>query len=65
VNILVELFRFMRARRKFWMVPILVVMLLLGAHFRAERDRLARSLTSCPAFRSQGERTHLLIFPSF
>lgn len=31
MNILVELFRFMGARRKFWMMPILVVMLLLGA----------------------------------
>ncbi len=26
----VELFRFMRARRKYWLVPILIVMLALG-----------------------------------
>lgn len=26
-----ELWRFMRARKKFWLLPILVAMLLLGA----------------------------------
>ena len=26
----IELFRFIRARRKFWLVPILIVMLALG-----------------------------------
>ena len=30
MHVLGELFRFLGARRKFWMMPILVVMLLLG-----------------------------------
>jgi hypothetical protein len=30
VGIVVELWRFMRVRKKFWMLPILVVMFLLG-----------------------------------
>jgi hypothetical protein len=30
VSIVVELWRFMRVRKKFWMLPILVVMFLLG-----------------------------------
>ena len=31
MNLIVELWRYMRARKKFWLLPILVVMLLLGA----------------------------------
>ena len=31
MSVIGELFRFLRARRKFWMLPMLVVMLLLGA----------------------------------
>lgn len=31
MNLLVELWRYMRARRKFWLLPIFIVMLLLGA----------------------------------
>lgn len=30
MNLLIELWRYMRARRKFWLLPIFVVMLLLG-----------------------------------
>jgi hypothetical protein len=30
VSLVVELWRFMRARKKFWLLPILVVMFLLG-----------------------------------
>jgi hypothetical protein len=30
VSIIGELFRFLRARKKLWMLPILLVMLLLG-----------------------------------
>ena len=30
MNILQELWRFVRARKKYWLLPILVVMLLLG-----------------------------------
>jgi hypothetical protein len=30
MSILKELWRFMRARKKFWLLPILVVMFLLG-----------------------------------
>ena len=30
MSILVELWRFMRSRKKYWLVPIIVVMLLLG-----------------------------------
>jgi hypothetical protein len=30
VSIISELFRFLRARKKLWMLPILLVMLLLG-----------------------------------
>jgi len=30
VSIIGELFRFLRARKKLWMLPILFVMLLLG-----------------------------------
>ena len=30
MNLLVELWRYMRARRKFWLLPIFVAMLLLG-----------------------------------
>ena len=31
MSILTELWDFMRTRKKFWLVPIVVVMLLLGA----------------------------------
>ena len=31
MSILVELWSFMRARKKFWMLPIFVMMFLLGA----------------------------------
>jgi len=31
LSILVELWSFMRARKKFWMLPIFVMMFLLGA----------------------------------
>jgi len=31
MNLIAELWRYMRARKKFWLLPILVVMLLLGA----------------------------------
>lgn len=30
MSIISELFRFLRARKKLWMLPILLVMLLLG-----------------------------------
>jgi hypothetical protein len=30
MSLLLELWRFMRARKKFWLLPILVVMFLLG-----------------------------------
>ena len=30
MNLIIELWRFMRIRKKFWLLPILVVMLLLG-----------------------------------
>lgn len=30
MSILVELWRFMRSRKKYWLVPIIVVLLLLG-----------------------------------
>ena len=30
MSLFMELWRFMRARRKFWLLPILVVMFLLG-----------------------------------
>jgi hypothetical protein len=30
VGLIVELWRFMRVRKKFWMLPIFVVMLVLG-----------------------------------
>ena len=30
MDLVFELWRFMRARKKFWLLPILVVMLLLG-----------------------------------
>jgi hypothetical protein len=30
MNLLVEIWRYMRARRKFWLLPIFVVMILLG-----------------------------------
>jgi hypothetical protein len=30
MSLIVELWRFMRARKKFWLLPILVVMFLLG-----------------------------------
>ena len=30
MSILVELWSFMRARKKFWMLPLFVMMLLLG-----------------------------------
>ena len=31
MSLLVELWSFMRARKKFWMLPILIMMFLLGA----------------------------------
>jgi hypothetical protein len=31
VSFLKELWRFMRARKKFWLAPLIIVMLLLGA----------------------------------
>ncbi len=30
MDLIVELWRFMRARKKFWLLPILAVMFLLG-----------------------------------
>ena len=30
MNLVIELWRFMRVRKKFWLLPILVVMFLLG-----------------------------------
>lgn len=30
LSLIVELWRFMRARKKYWLVPIVVVMFLLG-----------------------------------
>jgi hypothetical protein len=30
MNLIVELWRFMRVRKKFWLLPIFLVMLLLG-----------------------------------
>jgi hypothetical protein len=30
MNLVIELWRFMRVRKKFWLLPILIVMLLLG-----------------------------------
>lgn len=31
LDLLKDLWRFMRARKKFWLLPIIIVMLLLGA----------------------------------
>lgn len=31
MNLLTQLWRYMRARRKYWLLPVFVVMLLLGA----------------------------------
>jgi len=31
MNLLVQLWRYMRARRKYWLLPVFLVMLLLGA----------------------------------
>ena len=31
VSLIVELWDFLKARKKFWLLPIIVVMLLLGA----------------------------------
>lgn len=31
MNLLIQLWRYMRARRKYWLLPVFVVMLLLGA----------------------------------
>lgn len=30
MNLMIELWRFMRVRKKFWLLPIFLVMLLLG-----------------------------------
>jgi len=30
MNLVIELWRFMRIRKKFWLLPILIVMFLLG-----------------------------------
>jgi hypothetical protein len=30
MSLVIELWRFMRVRKKFWLLPILIVMLLLG-----------------------------------
>ena len=30
MNLVIELWRFMRVRKKFWLLPILIVMFLLG-----------------------------------
>lgn len=30
MNLLVQLWRYMRARRKYWLLPVFIVMLLLG-----------------------------------
>lgn len=30
MNLVMELWRFMRVRKKFWLLPILIVMFLLG-----------------------------------
>jgi hypothetical protein len=30
MNLAIELWRFMRARKKFWLLPIFIVMFLLG-----------------------------------
>ncbi len=30
MNLIIELWRFMRVRKKFWLLPILIVMFLLG-----------------------------------
>jgi Family of unknown function (DUF5989) len=30
MNLLIELWRFMRVRKKFWLLPIFIVMFLLG-----------------------------------
>ena len=30
MNLIMELWRFMRVRKKFWLLPILIVMFLLG-----------------------------------
>ena len=30
MNLVIELWRFMRVRKKFWLLPIFLVMLLLG-----------------------------------
>lgn len=30
MNLVIELWRFMRARKKYWLLPIFVVMFLLG-----------------------------------
>lgn len=30
MDLLIELWRFMRVRKKFWLLPILIVMFLLG-----------------------------------
>lgn len=31
MNLLAQLWRYMRARRKYWLIPLILVMLLLGA----------------------------------
>ncbi len=31
LDLLKDLWRFMRARKKFWLLPIIIVMMLLGA----------------------------------
>lgn len=31
MDILLELWRFMKARKKFWLLPILLILLLLGS----------------------------------
>lgn len=31
MNLLAQLWRYMRARRKYWLLPLMLVMLLLGA----------------------------------
>ena len=31
ISLLIELWRYLKVRKKFWLVPIIIVMLLLGA----------------------------------
>lgn len=31
MNLLTQLWRYMRARRKYWLIPLILVMLMLGA----------------------------------